>query len=314
MFVTHSLRQLMAGLIDYAGLFPPAQLPLEPAIRNYAHYLAGAESWMLGRFILPASQLEALSPAWMAWFSPATLLDISLLVADLGLDLPRLRRWLAAYPAQARAQVMELRWAEGEDLMARLEKDQTHLAAAGVIATLYYELPFNAAWETRLPVAIHALATARRQGWAVGFKLRCGGVTPEMFPTSHQVALAVVACRDTGVPLKATAGLHHPLRRYATSIPAFMHGFVNLFGGGVLAHVHGWDLATMEAILLDARPAHFSFEATAFSWCGWTATPAQIATVRQTQLMSYGSCSFDEPRTDLAALGWLPAGEAAPGS
>ena len=33
-----SLRALLTGIVDYAGLFPPAQLSLDEAIRNYARY------------------------------------------------------------------------------------------------------------------------------------------------------------------------------------------------------------------------------------------------------------------------------------
>ncbi len=53
-----SLRALLAGAIDYAGLFPPATLTLEPALRNYAEYARSAESWMLGAFILPWEKFE----------------------------------------------------------------------------------------------------------------------------------------------------------------------------------------------------------------------------------------------------------------
>src|SRR3954447_588364 len=60
--MTASLRALLANVIDYAGLFPPAQLPLDAAIRNYARYRAEPESWMLGRFICPAARLAELSP------------------------------------------------------------------------------------------------------------------------------------------------------------------------------------------------------------------------------------------------------------
>ena len=30
------VREFMVGIIDYAGLFPPAKLQMEPAVRNYA--------------------------------------------------------------------------------------------------------------------------------------------------------------------------------------------------------------------------------------------------------------------------------------
>ena len=49
--VSASLRALLAGVIDYAGLFPPATLPLDEAVRNYARYRREPEGWMLGRLV-----------------------------------------------------------------------------------------------------------------------------------------------------------------------------------------------------------------------------------------------------------------------
>ena len=43
-----SLRALLAHAIDYAGLFPPANLALEPALKNYAEYIRTPDAWMLG--------------------------------------------------------------------------------------------------------------------------------------------------------------------------------------------------------------------------------------------------------------------------
>src|SRR5262245_11432403 len=57
-----SLQALLAGLIDYAGLFPPAQLPMVEALANYAHYRRGPHGWMLGRFVCPAGRLAELPP------------------------------------------------------------------------------------------------------------------------------------------------------------------------------------------------------------------------------------------------------------
>ena len=56
------LRALLERIIDYAGLFPPAKLPLDDAIKNYARYRRDAEAWMLGRFVIPASRLGELEP------------------------------------------------------------------------------------------------------------------------------------------------------------------------------------------------------------------------------------------------------------
>ena len=48
----------MAGLTDYAGLFPPAELGMREAVRNYAEYLNGPDSACLGRFIVPADRID----------------------------------------------------------------------------------------------------------------------------------------------------------------------------------------------------------------------------------------------------------------
>ena len=56
------LRTFLAGIVDYAGLFPPARLPLEQAIRAYVRYTREDEAWMLGRFVCPAGRLSELTP------------------------------------------------------------------------------------------------------------------------------------------------------------------------------------------------------------------------------------------------------------
>ena len=48
----------LEGIIDYAGLFPPADLDLQTVVKNWASYLQSEDSWMLARLIIPAVQLE----------------------------------------------------------------------------------------------------------------------------------------------------------------------------------------------------------------------------------------------------------------
>jgi len=51
---THAL---LAGLIDHAPLFPPASLPVEEALEDHRRALASPHSWMVARFVCPASRL-----------------------------------------------------------------------------------------------------------------------------------------------------------------------------------------------------------------------------------------------------------------
>src|ERR1051325_4887861 len=56
-----ALRSLIASSIDYAGLFPPCELPLASALENHARYLHSDESGMLSSFGRPAAQFQAAS-------------------------------------------------------------------------------------------------------------------------------------------------------------------------------------------------------------------------------------------------------------
>ena len=78
---------------------------------------------------------------------------------------------------------------------------------------------------------------------------------PEAIPDPADLARFIAACAAAGVPWKATAGLHHPVRAeqaltYEPGAPrAVMHGFLNVFAAAAFAG-GGAPLADLEA-----RPA-----------------------------------------------------------
>ncbi len=53
-----SLHVLLENLIDYAGLFPPAALSMQDAVRNYARYRDGEYAWALGKFVVPQARVK----------------------------------------------------------------------------------------------------------------------------------------------------------------------------------------------------------------------------------------------------------------
>lgn len=294
-----SLRAFNQHLIDYAGLFPPASLDLRPAIENHARYAKGADRWMLSRFIIPIRRLSALSAEMMALFSPQSPLHLSLISRDLTADLPILNTFRAQYADRITVGLLETRFPTDGAFSAIIEQNARLSQAADLNWTIFYELPFDDQWDKQLENAIEAVS---QHSTGVGFKLRCGGVEPHMFPSPEQVARAILLCRDYGVLLKCTAGLHHPIRHFNAEVGTMMHGFINVFGGLILAKVWGLDSAELLPILTDENPNHFTFTDEHFAWCDLTATVDDINSARQTALLSYGSCSFDEPREDLQAL------------
>ncbi len=107
------------------------------------------------------------------------------------------------------------------------------------------------------------------------------------------------------MPLKFTAGLHHPVRRLDPGLGVTMHGFVNVFAAGVLAHARRLGEEQLRVILEDEDAGDFVFDEAGLCWRDHRAGTAEIVAARR-RVVSFGSCSFDEPHDDLRALGWLP--------
>jgi hypothetical protein len=144
-----------------------------------------------------------------------------------------------------------------------------------------------------------------------GFKLRCGGLAAADFPEVDRVAGIIAACRDEGVPLKCTAGLHQPLRHEDPGFGAVRHGFFNVFGAGILAHALNLSTDDVRSCLSEREASAFAFEEDAFAWRNRAtgrahpADTASVAAARKDFMTGFGSCSFDEPREALRALGLL---------
>ncbi len=314
-------RALLAGLIDYAGLFPPADLDLDAALPAYVRYRTGLDAWMLGPFVVPAGRLDALD-TFADLFREAPPVPFSVLglpagPADDWLDAAR--QTLDAARAAERRHDGRVACDQFElKVPADLARQPDALAEAlGDLDAAYreggddgpraaLEVPFLDHPETVGPAAqAVADANGRADRPAFALKLRCGGVTPDLVPGVEAVARAVVTARDAGAPFKATAGLHHPLPNWDEAVGARMLGFLGVFGGAALARVHGLGADDLAGILDDADPAHWSLDDDGLAWTSLRTSPAETADARRQFALSVGSCSFDEPRDDLREHGWL---------
>jgi hypothetical protein len=298
-----SLRTLLTGILDYAGLFPPARLPLDQALANYSRYRQGPDEWMLARFVCPAARLHELAP----YLGPASGSVAPLAVAALGRGGANADEYLEGLTLDLEA-VTAFRQAHG--IRVWVDGFETRLPPGAEIALLEETIEQVKPLELTLflegsEVGAIARACTTIEGSA-GVKLRCGGLEAEAFPSVQQVADVIQACGAADLPLKFTAGLHHPLRRFDATVQATMHGFINVFAACVLDALHGVDEKTLIEILQEEDPARFRWEDEQFTWAGQLSAPTeQIAVVRHRLAISFGSCSFDEPRDDLRALGWL---------
>jgi hypothetical protein len=296
--MTKSLRAMLAGLIDYAGLFPPAQLPMHPAVDNYAAYRRGEDAWMLGRFVVPMGRLEELEQA-----------AESLLPGEG--EEPWPLSVLAPPEASAAETLMKLdqRWGGTglavSALEIRVESPEEAERALQVMPE-GWELFFEATGNEGPQPIVEALAGTRGRA-----KIRTGGVTSDAFPRPAQVQAFLEACRSAGVPFKATAGLHHPIcgryrLTYEDDSPcATMYGFANLFLAAALLHAGALAPEEVSRLLVECDPMAFCFDDEGAQWHDARVSTAQLAEARQSSCRSYGSCSFTEPTDDLRGLTWL---------
>src|SRR6476659_4618339 len=55
-------RALLTHLFDYAGVFPPAQLPLEDALAEWRRIRASDDAWLVNRYVARAGQSVDVEP------------------------------------------------------------------------------------------------------------------------------------------------------------------------------------------------------------------------------------------------------------
>jgi hypothetical protein len=299
-----SLRALLGHAIDYAGLFPPANLELDTALRNYAGYVRHPDAWMLGPFILPLAEFDAAARG-LAQFDEQHQLRISVLgprTDDAGTFQKSFLAGIdsiAAFRAGCGGAVS----IEQFEMPLPTDVDSDGLKAIrSSLATsqlnTFWEAKGNAAERVIELIAANNLAAS---GPKLGFKLRTGGITADAFPSSSQIAAALAAAGNQNVPIKFTAGLHHPVRIFHESVQTKMHGFLNVLGAGVLGIEHHWNETQIVRMLDDEDPAAFSFTDDCFTWREWEIETERIKSHREL-VTSLGSCSFDEPRDDLRAM------------
>jgi hypothetical protein len=296
---TRSARALLEGLVDYAGLFPPAGLSMDGAVAEYARWRRSSRSWMLGRFVLPAARLRDFAGSADAHLPEAGAGEPWLLSALVGADAhgdsSLVTSFNRSHAGRAVVDAVELKAAGPEEADASLEA-----LPAGL--TAFVEVPLGGD-------LAGVLSALRLRGARA--KVRTGGVVPDAIPDPADLAAFIAACAAAGVPWKATAGLHHPIRAahaltYEPGAPrAVLHGFVNVFAAAALAK-GGAPAADLEAVLRDEDPAAFSFDDDSLSWRRLSVPTDELVRTRRDFASSFGSCSFAEPVADLRSLGVLP--------
>lgn len=309
------IRTFLTGLVDYAGLFPPAQLPMDKAVAEYARHRASPHAYGMARFIVPLSRLNEWSQAAQKHLSnghvpghlaaPAAWGLSVLLDGPLDEGLRQIERFNESHAAGDGHSHKHAHSAVIDTIEVKIQTPEIiDVAAEKLPEDLFpfFEVPHDADFR--------AFATALA-GTGFGAKLRTGGVTPELFPSCERVADFIMTFCQAEVPIKCTAGLHHPFRSVqkltyaADSASHMMHGFVNVFFAAAACRAVEANKQTLLQILNETDPGAFKFDAIGISWRSLKLTTQQIEEAREGFAICFGSCSFDDPINDLSKHGLL---------
>lgn len=287
-----SLTALLAGIVDYAGLFPPAALSMTDAVRNYAAYLSEQDSWMLGRFIVPTARLSEFEHEVQPLLFHSSLWKLSVLAGEnVRDDVNMISDFNSRYVNKAIIDTVELNAVSVGDIQD----------AASIVPRSFQrfiEIPINHD-PTKL---IQAIAEAGAKA-----KVRTGGVTSDAFLSSHDLALFIYACVKMNVQFKATAGLHHPIRSVynltykPNSERGKMYGYLNVFLAAAFVK-EGMGFEEAVNVLEEESHDAFKFDDTEVSWRSYRLDMNALKNVRKNLAISFGSCSFREPIDDLKAM------------
>jgi hypothetical protein len=306
------MKAFFEGLIDYAGLYPPAALGLRESMENYRSYRSGKDSWMLSRFICGAAHATQLTDELLVGCSSGSPLDISLVSKDPAQDITRL---VAELSPSVRINAVEAALTSAvaaEKQIASHREFFASLADHSRDVSIFYELSFLEMWDEEFLRLVDVLAKeiAMHSERTIGCKLRCGGLEPHLVPSPERLGRALHACAERSIPVKFTAGLHQPFRHKPQagetgSVGIPMHGYFNVYWAAFAANAKALPRDQVIAIVAEMDSCCPVVTLDSVEWLGVHLSSQEIRDVRTSRVLSFGSCSFDEPVNAARQLGWL---------
>lgn len=292
------------GLIDYAGLFPPAAKTMDAAVAEYAQLRSGRARWIVGKFLCRASELEALAAAAVHHMTNGAQPWEVGAIFDMG---PGAGAMLVNDFQSEMSPALAVSSVEAKTPRSDAEAIATTIESVGSLeseTSIFVEIVRG----ENINDQIDAIAAnLRSRGRTGGAKLRCGGLQQKDFPSVDDVTEFLWSASHERLPFKATAGLHQPVRHFDADLGVWRHGFVNFLVASV-ACADGAERATVEAIVEEPDPEAFAISAAAVRWRDLHLPGSAIRRSRREGFIAFGSCDLDEPISALADLGFLGGG------
>lgn len=287
-----SLKALLQEAIDYAGLFPPAALPIEEAAKEYTDIMAGPNAWLVSRFVCPVAWLSELHPLLPDGAEPWLITALGTSLEGFRQDMNLVERFESLAQGKAVVDAYEVKGSKEEMTPSSLNKLNDDR-----FSEVFVEIP----WRTGLAESLHPLVNAE----GIGVKARTGGLEADMFPSNEELAAFIHECVSLDIPFKLTAGLHHPFPKVDPATGARMHGFLNVLVATAFSGPLDLTRAEITQILAEDNPDQFMFHDAGVRFGHWGLDLEELDFGRL-MLSSWGSCSVQEPLDDLATAKLFP--------
>jgi hypothetical protein len=266
--IKDSARALLAEIVDYAGLFPPSQLPMSEAAANYADYKNSPYKWMLGRFVLPVARLgEFAESAKNLFAKDDETWKLSVLASD-----------------------------DVYETVRRIEDFNREFAGKAVADAL----------DENLSDSIIALAIAKQRAKIRTGGITSEAFPPvEKITRFMRICLAANVPFKCTAGLHHPLRCRKPLTYEEGAEIGKMNGFLNVFLAAAFLQ-QSYPPRLIHELLKDEHADNFLFRDDGVLWRQeYFAHVAQLKVLRERSVISFGSCSFVEPIEDLQEIGIL---------
>lgn len=318
-----SVQAFAGNLIDYAGLLPPVSLPMEKAFDNYMSYREGEYKWMLSSFVCPIEILPKLTNLLNDKYKDEDGVKITVLgregntekefVSKLTEDIVHWKDFAESYKGKVIT----------DSLICKLpvEVIKTHdvktlssiiLLISKLVSDnipnsvkIFLEGVMTNKWKRNVKIVIDAIKTHNLTFNDMNYALRIGDASASEIPEPKQIVFIIRECLKREIVMKITGGMQYPVRQFSESLQTKLHGFMNVFGSGIIAMRHNISNRGLVELLRNEKADKFTFTDECFSWHEWEINIKDIEYARKYLMTSMISCYFVEAVEGLKAKGML---------
>mgnify|MGYP004120367005 CR=1 FL=1 len=288
MFLQRSSSLFFNKIIDYAGFFPPSQLPIEEAFYKFLDYQQAVHNRMLSGFICPAQHLELIYD--LSIQKDAS--NIPIIIVGSVQEIEHQAHWMAMHNDILSFSVFETKFDYRQDSLRGVEKIINNDINFN---TIFLEPDIDLK-DLRFIYFLDNLS----KNTSFGLKIRCGGAMAQIVPNVNLLSQLFILCSERAIPLKFTAGLHRAIR-HINNYNNIEHGFINVFLGAIAAYSGIKDEILISSIIECQNKHKFVFSDSGICFENTQIKVADIKKARE-RVTSFGSCNFVKPIEDLTNM------------